>query len=71
VNVELYERRITDSFEAVNLAGLGDKDIFRPALEGLAVDRPHSAALTDELDFVIRVPVRPRSGTGLPMEQEH
>src|SRR5215831_2022088 len=54
----------------MNLTGLNDKDISRAALEGLAVDRPHSPAFTDELDLVIRVAVRARSRTGLPLEQE-
>src|SRR6266481_195609 len=71
VNVDLYQWRITDCLEAMNLTGLDDKDVSRAALEGLAVDGPHSAAFTDELDLVIRVPVRTRSRTGLPMEQEH
>src|SRR5882762_436543 len=71
VNVELHQRRITNRLEAMNLTGLDDKDISRAALEGLAVDGPHSPALTDELDLVIRVPVRTRSRTGLPVEEEH
>ena len=63
VNVDLYQRRVTNSLEAMDLTGLNDKDISRAALEGLAVDRPHSPPFTDELDLVIRVPVRPWSRT--------
>jgi len=71
VNVDLYQRRVTNGLEAMDLTGLNDKDISRAALEGLAVDGPHSPAFTDELDLIIRMPVRPRSRTGLPMKQEH
>jgi hypothetical protein len=67
VNVDLYERRVTNGLEAVDLTSLNDKDISRAALEGLAVDGPHSPPFTDELNLVIRVPVRPRSRTRLPM----
>src|ERR1700731_3074234 len=70
VNVDLYQRRVPNGLEAMDLAGLNDKDISRAALEGLAVDRPQSPPFTDELNLVIRVPVRPRSRTRLPMEQE-
>lgn len=71
VNVELYQRQITNRFEAVDLAGFYDKDVSSATLEGLVVYRPHSPAFTDELDFVIRMPVRTRSRTGFSMEQEH
>ena len=71
VHVELYERRITSNLEAVDLTGLDDKDISRAALEGLAVNGPHTATFTDELDLVIRVAVRTGSGTGLAVEEEH
>jgi hypothetical protein len=37
VNIELYQRRITNRLEAVDLAGLDDKDIAGAALEGFAV----------------------------------
>jgi hypothetical protein len=57
----LYQRRIANSLEAVDLAGLDHKYISRAALERLAVNRPHSAALADELDLIIRMPVRSRS----------
>lgn len=54
VNVELYQRRITNRLEAVDLTGLNDKDISRAALKRFAVDCRHSPAFTDELDLVIR-----------------
>src|SRR5882762_561420 len=71
VDVELYQWRIANGLEAVDLAGLDDKDVSRAALERLAIDSPRSAALTDELDLVIRMPMRTWSRTGLAIEQEH
>ena len=41
------------------------------AFEGLAAYGPRTPAFPDELDLVIRMPVRTRSRTGLPMEQEY
>src|SRR6266850_5380559 len=70
VDVELYQWRIANGLEAVDLAGLDDKDVSGAALERLAIDSPRSAALTDELDLVIRMPMRTRSRTGLAIEQE-
>jgi hypothetical protein len=37
MNIVLYQRRITNRLEAVDLAGLDDKDIAGAALEGFAV----------------------------------
>ena len=70
VNVDLYQRRVADYREAVDLTGLDNKDIPCTALEGRAVDRPHSAAFADELDLIIRVPVRTRS-TGTLKQRCH
>ena len=70
VDVELYQRRIADRLETVDLAGLDHKDIAGAALEGLAVDSPHSPAFTNELDLVIRMAMRPGTRTRLAMEQE-
>src|SRR5690349_17494478 len=71
VDVDLYQWRLANSLEAVDLTGLDDKDVSSAALECLAIDRPHPAALPDELDFVIRMPMRARSRTGLAIEEEH
>jgi hypothetical protein len=59
------QRRIAYRLETMNFAGLDDEDIAGTALKGFAVDRPHSTALADELNLIIRMPVRPRSRTGL------
>src|SRR5262249_55435282 len=59
VHVELDQRRIANAAEAVNLAGLDDENVTRSGLEFLAVHGPEPATLPDELDFVIRIPMRP------------
>jgi hypothetical protein len=69
--VELYQGRIANCLEAVDLARLDYKDVSSAALEGLAVDCPNTAAFANELDFVIGMAMRTRSGPRLPMEQEH
>src|SRR5579872_2915994 len=71
VNIQLYQRRIADRLEAVNLTRLDYKNVSGAALEGFAVDRPHPTAFTDELNLVIRMAMRSRSRACLPVEQEH
>ncbi len=71
MNVHLYQWCIADRFEAVDLAGLDDKDVSGAAFEGLAAHCPDTAAFTDELDLAIRMPVRTWRRTRLSMEQEH
>ena len=71
MNVELYERRVADSFEAVDFASLDDEDIARTALEAFAVHCPYATAFADELDLIVRMPMRSRAGTGFPIEQEY
>src|SRR5579864_6732826 len=71
VHVDLDQRRITYRLEAVNLARLDHKNISRSSLERLAIDRPHSLAFTNKLDFVVGMPMRTRSRTRFSMEQEH
>jgi hypothetical protein len=52
----------------MNLASLDDKDVSSAALESLAAYGPHAAAFANKLDLIIRMSVRPRPRTGLPME---
>ena len=68
--VKLHQRQIADCFETVDLSGLDDKDVATTAFESLATDGPHSAAFTNELNLVIRMPMRTWPGTGLAVEQE-
>src|SRR5262249_43257441 len=39
--------------------------------ESITVDGPNSTTFADELDLVVRMPVRPRPRAGLAIEQEH
>ncbi len=69
--VKLHQWRFADGFEAVNLSGLDNKNVATTAFESLVSNGPQSAAFTNELNFVIRMPMRTWPGTGLPMEQEY
>jgi hypothetical protein len=60
VNVELYQWGVTNRLKAVNLASLYDKDVSCAALKGFAAYCPHSPTFTDELNLVIRMPMRTR-----------
>ncbi|HEU5305286.1 MAG TPA: hypothetical protein VFU40_11625, partial [Gemmatimonadales bacterium] len=53
------ERPIANAAEAMDLPGLDDKDVTGARLEFLPVDQPQSSTVPDELDFIIRMPVRP------------
>ena len=71
MNVNLYQRRIANGFEAVDLPSLDDKDVSRGTFEGLVVDRPHSPAFADELNLIVGMPVRPRTLARQPVEPKH
>ena len=53
----------------MNLACLENKNVAGNALEGLAVYRPDPASLADELNLVIRMAMRTRSGAGFAVEE--
>jgi len=71
VDIELHQRGIANGLEAVDLASLDHKDVSGAALERFAVHGPQAAAFADELDFVVRVPMRTRSRTRLTVEQKN
>jgi len=71
MDVELHERLIANGGEAVHFAGFDHEHVTRGRLECLTLDRPPAAARLNELDLVIRMPVRPGAAAGLPTEQEH
>jgi hypothetical protein len=58
MHVNLDERRIADTLEAVDLAGLDDQDIAGAGFEFVPVHGPQSTAFTHELNFVVRMTVR-------------
>jgi hypothetical protein len=70
VDVELDQGGVACSFEAVDFAGFDDEDVSGTTLEGLAVDGPSSAALSDELNLVVRMAMRARSGTRFAVKKE-
>jgi hypothetical protein len=71
VHVELDEGCVTDAAEAVDLAGLDDENVARTGFEFLSVDAPETAAFPHELDFVVRMTMRPRTTPGESAEEEH
>src|SRR5262249_14183402 len=71
MHVELLERRVPDSLEAVDLSRLDDEDVPGAGLELLALDDVSAPAFADELDLVIGMPVGPWTGAGRSAEQEH
>jgi hypothetical protein len=64
MHIDLYQRRVTDAVEPVDLSGLDYQDVTGTGLEFLAVDGPEPSAFSHELDFVIRMAVRPGSSAG-------
>src|ERR1700693_5602405 len=71
MEIDLYQRRMAYRLETVNLTGLDDEDVSGLTLESLSVHRPHSTAFADELNLVVRMPMRPRPRTRLPVEKKY
>jgi hypothetical protein len=55
----------------VNLTRLDHEDISRLTIKRLSVNSPHSTAFADELNLVIRVPMRPGPGPGFPVVKKY
>jgi hypothetical protein len=70
VDIELHQRTVAGACEAVNLARLDDENVSRARLEFLALDDIAAAALPDELDLVIGMPVRFGTAARLPIKKE-
>lgn len=71
MNVDLDQWRVAGRFEAVDFAGLDDKNVAGPPLEGLFVDRPSALAFADELDFIVRMAMRTRPRARFPVVKKH
>jgi hypothetical protein len=71
MHIELNEGSVADAAEAVDLPGLDDQNVTGAGLEFLAVDGPEAAAFSHELDFVVRMTVRPGAPPGESPEEEH
>lgn len=59
MHIQLHERRVTNAAEAMDLSGLDDKNVAGPGFEFLAVYGPETAAFPHELNFVVRMTMRP------------
>jgi hypothetical protein len=70
MNVDLDERPVANTTEAVNLSSLDDEDVASAGLEFLTVDRPEASALPDKLDFIVRMSMRPRTAPRKSAEEE-
>jgi hypothetical protein len=71
MHVELHEGRISNTPEAMDLAGLDDEDVTRPGFELLAVDGPEPSAFSHELDFIVRMAMRSRATARERAEEEY
>ena len=63
VDIQLNERLVADALEAVNLASLDDENVARAGLELLAIHCLQAATSLNELDLVVRMPMRSWSAT--------
>jgi hypothetical protein len=68
--VELDQRPVADAAEAVDLPGFDHEDVAGTSLELLSVDGPETAPFPHELDFVVRMAMRPRPTPGQGAEKE-
>lgn len=70
MDVDLHERGVPDAAEAMDLTGLDHQNVTWTGLEFLPVHGVQPAALPDELNFVIRMAVRPRPLSRSSVEKE-
>jgi hypothetical protein len=70
VDVELHERLVANRGEGVHLTGFDHEHIPGARFEGLTFDRPADATRLDELDLVVRMPMRAGPSTRLTAEEE-
>ena len=68
--VDLNERFLTDAAEGMDLSGLDDEDIPGASLELLTVHVPEAAALSHDLDFIVRMTMGSRATPGLCAEKK-
>jgi len=61
--VHLDERRFTNAAEPVDLPGFDDENVAGTGFEFLSVDGPETPSFSHELDFIIRMTMRPRTAS--------
>jgi len=71
MNIDLDQRRFADGLEAVNFAGLDDKNVAGTALKGFAVHSPKPTTFPHELDFIVGMPMRAGALARLGAKEEH
>jgi hypothetical protein len=59
MDINLDKWPVPDATEAVDLSRLDDEDIPGAGLEFLPVDGPEAPPFPDELDFIVRMTMRP------------
>ena len=69
--VNLDEGCVTNAAEAVDLPGLDDENVTGAGFEFLSVDGPQTATFPHELDFIVRMTMRPGPTPGDSAEEEH
>jgi hypothetical protein len=70
MHIDLDERCVTNTAEAMDLPRLDDKYVTGAGFEFLAVDRPETPAFSDELDFIVRMTMRSGAAPGQGAEEE-
>jgi hypothetical protein len=71
MDIELDQGRVTNAAEAVDLACLDDQNVTCFGFELLPVDVPETAAFPHELDFIVRMTVRPWTTPREGAEEKH
>jgi hypothetical protein len=70
MHINLNEGRIANTAEAMDLAGLDDKDVAGAGFEVLPIDRPDPPAFAHELDFIVRMTMGSWTTPGKSTEEE-
>jgi hypothetical protein len=70
MDIDLDERRVTNTAEAMYLSGLDDKDVTCAGFEFLSVDCPETAAFPHELDFIVGMSMGSRTTPREGAEEE-
>ena len=70
MHIDLDERPVADTAEAVNLSRLDDENVAGGDLEFLSIHHVQAAPLSDELDLVVRVAMRSRAASREGAEQK-
>jgi hypothetical protein len=71
MDIDLDEGPVTDTLEAVDLTGLDDQNVTCSGFEFLAVHGPAAAAFPHELDFIVRMTMRPGPAPWEGAEKEY